>query len=81
MNGGNGGDSDEEGDECLIRFEGDEDCESKKDIFDIEIKDCGGNSKGISFVDLADSSSGIAGNAIFDEGDNCRTELDSSAKK
>ena len=32
-------------------------------------------------MDLADSSGDIVGKVIFEEGDNCRTELDRSAKK
>ena len=81
MDGGHGGDSDEEGDECLIHFEGNEDCESEEDSVDIEIKDCGGKSKRASFVDLTDSSGSIVGNIIVDESDNCRMELDTSDKK
>ena len=81
MNGGDGGDSDEEGDECLIHFEGDEDYEIEEDSVDVEINDCGGKSKGMSCVGLTDSSSGIVGNAIVDESDNCRMELDTSDER
>ena len=81
MNGGDGGDSDEEGDECLIHFEGDEDYEIEEDSVDLEINDCGGKSKGMSCVDLIDSSGGIIGNEIVDESDNCRMELDTSDER
>ena len=66
INGGDGGDSDLEGDECLI-FESDDESESESVI--VEAKDFG-TSKG--FVDLTDSSGGVVGNVIFEEGDVCR---------
>ena len=78
-NGGDGGDSDEEGEEYLIHFtDSDEESETESEKIDVETKDCG-KSKG--FVDLTDSSGGIVGNVIFEEGDVCRTELNSSVQK
>ena len=73
INGGDGGDSDVEGDECLI-FESDDESESESVI--VEAKDFG-TSKG--FVNLTDSSGGVVGNVIFEEGDVCRAELDDSS--
>jgi len=78
-NGGDGGDSDEEGQECLIHLaDSDDESETESEIIDVEAKDCG-KSKG--FVDLTDSSGGIVGNVIFEEGDVCRTELINSEKE
>ena len=78
-NGGDGGDSDEEGEECLIHLaDSDDESETESEIIDVETKDCG-KSKG--FVDLTDSSGGIVGNVIFEQGDVCRTELNNSEKE
>ena len=78
-NGGDGGDSDEEGEECLIHLaDSDDESETESEIIDVETKDSG-KSKG--FVDLTDSSGGIVGNVIFEQGDVCRTELNDSEKE
>jgi hypothetical protein len=74
-NGGDGGDSDEEGEECLLHF-ADSDEESEGD--DVERRDCG---KSKCFVNMTDSSGGVVGNVIFEEGDVCRTELNNLVTK
>lgn len=74
-NGGDGGDSDEEGEECLLHF-ADSDEESEAD--DVERRDCG---KSKCFVNMTDSSGGVVGNVIFEEGDVCRTELNNLVTK
>ncbi len=73
INGGDGGDSDEEGDECFLHLE-DSDEESDIEEVVVETKD-GGKSKGFVDVDLTDSSGGVIGNVLFREGDVRRTEL------
>ena len=77
IDGGDGGDSDVEGDECLHFEESDEESEDFEEV-EVERKDSG-KSKG--FVDLTDSSGGVIGNVIFEEGDVCSTELASSIPK
>ena len=78
-NGGDGGDSDEEGEECLLHFaDSDEESETESERVDVERKDIG---KSKCIVDMTDSSGGIVGNVIFEEGDVCRTELNNLVTK
>ena len=78
-NGGDGGDSDDEGDEFFVHNEEDSDEEESEEVELQRREDCAGSSK--CFVDLTDSTGGVVGNVLFEEGDVCRTELDSSVPK
>ena len=69
LHGGDGGDSDEEGDECLLHG----DAVEERSGTNVESED-GGKPRG--FVDLTNSSGGSIGNVIFKNGDVSSTEMD-----